>query len=160
MELNYQELGFKCGLEIHQQLEGKKLFCNCPTLNSDKEADIKVERKLKAVIGETGEIDIAAQHEMSKNKKFIYEGSSEDVCIVETDDEPPHELNRQALEIVLQVALLLNARIVDEIQIMRKTVVDGSNVSGFQRTALIAMDGFIESSLGKISIPLICLEEE
>ena len=160
MELNYQELGFKCGLEIHQQLEGKKLFCNCATLNSDKEADIKVERKLKAVAGETGEIDIAAQHEMSKNKRFIYESSSEDTCLVDYDEEPPRELNKEALETTLKIALLLNARIVDEIQVMRKTVVDGSNVAGFQRTALVAMDGRIETSLGWVSIPTICLEEE
>ena len=160
MELNYESLGFKCGLEIHQQLEGKKLFCSCPTLNSDKEPDIKLERKLRAVVGETGEIDAAAQFEMSKNKKIIYEGSSEDVCIVETDEEPPHELNKDALEIALKVSLLLNAKIIDEIQIMRKIVVDGSNVSGFQRTALIAMDGSIDSPEGKISIPTICLEEE
>ncbi len=160
MELNYDQLGFKCGLELHQQLEGKKLFCNCPTLNSDKEPDIRIERRLRAVAGETGEIDIAAEFEMSKNKKIIYEGNSEDVCILETDDEPPHELNKQALDTALKVALLLNAKIVDEIQVMRKTVVDGSNVSGFQRTALIAMDGFIDSSLGKVSIPTICLEEE
>ncbi|MBI2654992.1 Glu-tRNA(Gln) amidotransferase subunit GatE [Candidatus Woesearchaeota archaeon] len=160
MELNYQELGFKCGLECHQQLEGKKLFCSCPTLNSDKEPDIKLERRLRAVVGETGEIDAAAQFEMLKHKKMIYEGSSEDVCIVETDDEPPHELNKDALETALKVALLLNAKIVDEIQIMRKIVVDGSNVSGFQRTALIAMDGYIDSAEGKISIPTICLEEE
>jgi len=160
MELNYQEQGFKCGLECHQQLEGKKLFCNCPTLNSDKEADLVVERKLRAVAGETGEIDIAAEFEMLKNKKIIYEGNSEDICIVETDDEPPHELNKQSLETALKVALLLNAKIVDEIQVMRKTVVDGSNVSGFQRTALIAMDGYIDSATGKISVPTICLEEE
>ncbi len=160
MELNYQEQGFKCGLEIHQQLEGKKLFCDCPTLNSNKEPDIRIERRLRAVAGETGEIDIAAEFEMMKNKKIIYEGNSEDVCIVETDDEPPHELNKEALETALKVALLLNAKIVDEIQVMRKTVVDGSNVSGFQRTALIAMDGHIDSSNGKISIPTICLEEE
>ena len=160
MELNYPGLGLKCGLEIHQQLEGKKLFCNCPTLNSDKEADIKVERKLKAVAGERGEIDIAAQHEVLKNKKFIYEGNSEDVCLIETDEEPPHELNKNSLETVLKVALLLNAKIIDEIQVMRKTVIDGSNVSGFQRTALIAMDGFIDTPQGKVSIPTICLEEE
>ena len=159
-QINYQQLGFKCGLECHQQLEGKKLFCSCPTINSDREADIRIERKLRAVAGETGEIDIAAHHEMLKNRKFIYEGNSEDVCIVETDDEPPHELNKEALETALKVALLLNARIVDEIQVMRKTVIDGSNVSGFQRTALIAMDGYVESSQGKISIPTICLEEE
>lgn len=160
MELNYQELGFKCGLEIHQQLEGKKLFCSCPTLNSDKEADTKIERRLRAVAGETGETDIAARHEMAKNRKMIYEGSSEDVCLVELDEEPPHELNKESLQTALTVAFLLNAKIVDEIQVMRKTVVDGSNVSGFQRTALIAMDGFIESAEGKISIPTICLEEE
>ncbi|MBI2656942.1 Glu-tRNA(Gln) amidotransferase subunit GatE [Candidatus Woesearchaeota archaeon] len=160
MEINYNELGFKCGLECHQQLEGKKLFCNCQTLNSDKEPDIKVERRLKAVAGETGDIDVAAEFEMLKNKKIIYEANSEDVCLVETDEEPPHELNKQALETTMKVALLLNAKIVDEIQVMRKTVVDGSNVSGFQRTALVAMDGFIDSSLGRVRIPTICLEEE
>ena len=160
MEINYEALGFKCGLEIHQQLEGKKLFCNCLTLNSDKEPNVKVERKLRAVAGETGEIDIAAQHEMSKNRRFVYESSSEDTCLVEYDEEPPHGLNKEALETALKVALLLNAKIVDEIQVMRITVIDGSSVSGFQRTALIAMDGFIETSHGKVSIPTICLEEE
>jgi Glu-tRNA(Gln) amidotransferase subunit E-like FAD-binding protein len=129
-------------------------------LNSDKEPDIKVERRLKAVAGETGDIDIAAEFEMMKKKKIIYEANSEDVCLVETDEEPPHELNKQALETTIKVALLLNAKIIDEIQVMRKTVVDGSNVSAFQRTALVAMDGFIETSLGKVRIPTICLEEE
>src|SRR3989338_2979259 len=90
MEINYESLGFKCGLECHQQLEGKKLFCNCPTLNSDKEPDIKVERKLKAVAGETGDIDIAAEFEMMKKRKIIYEGNSEDVCLVELDETPPN----------------------------------------------------------------------
>ena len=83
MEINYEKLGFRCGLECHQQLEGKKLFCNCPTLNSDKEPDVKVERKLKEVVGEMGEIDIAAEYEMSKNKRFLYESCSEDTCLVE-----------------------------------------------------------------------------
>ncbi|MBI1935345.1 Glu-tRNA(Gln) amidotransferase subunit GatE [Candidatus Woesearchaeota archaeon] len=160
MEISYESLGFKCGLELHQQLEGKKLFCNCPTLNSDKEPDIRIERKLRAVAGETGAVDIAAEFEMMKNKKMLYEGNSEDVCLVELDETPPEPINPEALETALIIALLLNAKIVDEIQVMRKTVVDGSNVSGFQRTALIAMDGHVGSSLGKISIPTICLEEE
>ena len=160
MSLNYQSLGFRCGLECHQQLEGKKLFCKCPTLNSDKEADIKIERKLKAVAGETGEIDVAAEFEMSKKKKFIYEGNSEDVCLIEIDESPPNPINQHALETTIKIALLLNAKIVDEIQVMRKTVVDGSNVSGFQRTALVAMNGFVETSLGTVKIPTICLEEE
>ena len=97
---------------------------------------------------------------MEKGKKFNYEGDSNDTCLVEYDEEPPHELNKQALETTLKVALLLNAKIVDEMQVMRKTVVDGSNVSGFQRTALVGYDGFIETSKGKVSIPIICLEEE
>tara|TARA_Y100000310_G_scaffold70474_1_gene66164 strand:+ start:21630 stop:23060 length:1431 start_codon:yes stop_codon:yes gene_type:complete len=160
MEIDYQKLGFKCGLEIHQQLEGKKLFCDCKTINSDKEADVKFERRLRAVAGETGEVDIAAKHEMKKGKKFIYEANSEDTCLVEYDEEPPHALNKEALETALKIALLLNAKIVDEIQIMRKTVVDGSNVSGFQRTTLVAQDGFIETSKGKVKIQTICLEEE
>ena len=71
MEIDYNKLGFKCGLECHQQLEGKKLFCSCPTMNSDKEVDIKVERRLKSVAGEMGEKDAAAEFEMSKNRKFI-----------------------------------------------------------------------------------------
>jgi Glu-tRNA(Gln) amidotransferase subunit E-like FAD-binding protein len=160
MEINYSKLGFKCGIEVHQQLSGHKLFCSCPTLNSDEEANVKFERRLRAVAGETGEVDVAAKHEMEKGKKFIYEADSDDTCLVEYDEEPPHELNKEALETGLKVALLLNAKIVDEIQIMRKTVVDGSNVSGFQRTALIAQDGFIETSKGKVRIPTICLEEE
>ena len=160
MEIDYKKLGFKCGLEIHQQLEGKKLFCSCPTINSDAEPDVKFERRLRAVAGETGEIDIAAKHEMQKGKKFIYEADSEDTCLVEYDEEPPHQLNTEALETTIKVALLLNSKIVDEIQIMRKTVVDGSNVSGFQRTALVATDGYIDTSLGRIGIPTVCLEEE
>jgi Glu-tRNA(Gln) amidotransferase subunit E-like FAD-binding protein len=160
MQLNYQKLGFKCGLEIHQQLEGKKLFCECETLNSNKEANVKFERRLRAVAGETGEVDVAAKHEMEKGKKFIYEADSDDTCMVEYDEEPPHELNKQALEATIKLALLLNAKIVDEIQVMRKTVVDGSNTSGFQRTALIAVDGFVDTSLGKVNVPTICLEEE
>tara|TARA_Y100000310_G_scaffold308276_1_gene351219 strand:+ start:421 stop:1836 length:1416 start_codon:yes stop_codon:yes gene_type:complete len=159
--MNYNKLGFKCGIEIHQQLEGKKLFCNCQTLNlRDTKSDIHFERKLRAVAGETGEVDKAAQHEMSKLKSYIYEGDSNDCCLVEMDEEPPHPINQEAVQTVLQVAQLLNAKIVDEIQVMRKTVVDGSNTSGFQRTALVAYDGFIETSKGKVRIPSICLEEE
>jgi len=160
MDIDYNKLGFKCGLEIHQQLEGNKLFCSCPTLNSDKEADVKFERRLRAVAGETGRVDVAAKHEMEKGKKFLYEANSSDTCLIEYDEQPPKELNRQALDTAIKVALLLNAKIIDEIQVMRKTVVDGSDVSGFQRTALVAVDGHINTSLGKINIPTICLEEE
>ncbi|MBD3354665.1 Glu-tRNA(Gln) amidotransferase subunit GatE [Candidatus Woesearchaeota archaeon] len=160
MPKDYKKLGFKCGLEIHQQLEGKKLFCSCSCINSNDNTDINFERRLRAVAGETGKIDIAAKYEMEKSKKFIYEGNSKDVCLVDMDEEPPHPINQGAVKTALQAAKLLNAKIVDEIQVMRKTVIDGSNVSGFQRTALVAYDGVIETSQGNVHIPTICLEEE
>jgi glutamyl-tRNA(Gln) amidotransferase subunit E len=160
MELDYTKLGFKCGIEIHQQLDTKKLFCNCSSIVHDTKPDLIVRRKLTAVAGETGSIDNAAAYEKSKDKEFIYEACSTSCCLVELDEEPPHNVNQDALKIVLEVSLLLNATIVDEIQFMRKTVIDGSNVSGFQRTALVAQDGYIETSKGKVIIESICLEEE
>jgi len=159
-KINYDKFGFKCGVEIHQQLEGLKLFCDCPTINSSAKPDIHVERRLRAVIGETGEVDIAAAYEMAKAKKFIYLGDSADVCDVELDEEPPHSINQEAVKTALMVAKMLNCKVVDEVQVMRKTVVDGSNVSGFQRTALVGYDGYIETSKGKVGIPVLCLEEE
>ena len=158
--MDYKKLGFKCGLEIHQQLETNKLFCKCPSINSKSKPDIHFERRLRAVAGETGEIDIAARYEMEKSKKFIYEGDSRDVCLIDMDEAPPNPINEEAVEIALQVALMLKAKIVDEIQVMRKIVIDGSNTTGFQRTALVAYDGAIETEKGEVRIPTICLEEE
>lgn len=159
--MNYEKIGFKCGLEIHQQLETKKLFCDCNSLvNDPNKPDIKIKRKLRPVVGETGEIDVAALHEMKKGKEFIYEACSSSSCLVELDEEPPHQMNKDALNTALQISKLLNAKIVDEIQVMRKTVIDGSNVSGFQRTALVARNAVLETKKGNVRIPTICLEEE
>ncbi len=160
MDLDYEKLGMKAGLEIHQQLDTNKLFCNCPSQIRDDIPDFTVKRRLRAIAGETGEIDIAAKHEFEKGKEFIYEGYYNTTCLVELDEEPPHDLNKDSLNIVYEVALMLNSKIVDEIQVMRKTVVDGSNTAGFQRTALIAVDGYIETEKGKIGVPTICLEED
>jgi len=56
--INYEKIGFKAGLEIHQQLDGKKLFCNCPVETNKKEKpDLIVKRKLRAVAGAEGEKD-------------------------------------------------------------------------------------------------------
>ncbi len=117
-------------------------------------------RKLKASAGESGEIDIAALFEEKKNKEFIYEGKKTSCCLVELDEEPPMGPDREALMIGLEISLLLNATPVDELIFMRKTVIDGSNVSGFQRTALLATNGHIDTSKGIVKIPAICLEEE
>jgi len=150
----------KCGIEIHQQLEGKKLFCNCPTEIRRDTPDFTIKRYLRASAGEQGDIDIAAKHEQDKSKQFIYQGYFDTTCLVETDDEPPHPPNQEALITALQVAKILNAKIVDKVQFMRKVVIDGSNTSGFQRTALIGRDGFITINRKKIGISVILLEEE
>ena len=148
----------KCGLEIHQQLSTKKLFCDCDSRLSE-EVKGTVTRILRPTQSEMGEIDRAAVEESIKKRRFVYE-ITDNSCLVELDEEPPHDLNREALEVAIQVALMLNAKIVDEIHVMRKIVIDGSNTSGFQRTALIAVDGYLETSFGKVRIPTICLEEE
>jgi glutamyl-tRNA(Gln) amidotransferase subunit E len=160
MELDYEKLGFKAGIEIHQQLDTHKLFCNCPSVVREDEPDVKVKRKMRAVAGELGNVDPAALHEFLKDKELIYEAYSGTNCLVELDEEPPHMLNPEALRICLEISELLNAKPVDEFQIMRKTVIDGSNTSGFQRTILIASDGFIETSCGNVGITTVCLEED
>jgi len=159
-KMDYGKVGFKCGLEIHQQLETHNLFCDCQSIVHDENPSVVARRKLKAVVGETGEIDSAARHEEGKDKEMTYEGCPNSYCLVELDEEPPHSINPEAVMIALQVAKMLHCEIVDEIQVMRKTVIDGSNVSGFQRTALIGMNGYIETSKGNVPIPTLCLEEE
>jgi Glu-tRNA(Gln) amidotransferase subunit E-like FAD-binding protein len=156
---DYEQLGFKSGLEIHQQLDTKKLFCNCPSVLRQDEPDFTVKRKLHVVAGESGEIDVAVKHEAGKEKNFIYEGY-DTTCLLELDETPPYEINQEALKIALQIAIMLNARIFPISQIMRKTVIDGSNTSGFQRTVLIARDGWIVTKTGRVEIESICLEED
>jgi len=159
--LDYKNLGFKCGLEIHQQLDTPKLFCNCPSLVRDpNEPDMHFTRKLHPVIGETGEIDVAAAHEFAKGKSFLYEAAHTSSCLIEMDEEPPFQVNKEALQITLQIAKLLNMKVIDEIQVMRKIVIDGSNVTGFQRTMLVGVDGYIDTSAGQVGIPILLLEEE
>lgn len=151
----------KCGIEIHQRIFSNKLFCQCPSiLMEDAEPDVKVNRRLHPVLSELGEIDAASRAEFLKGKTFLYHVFDKTNCLVETDEEPPHPLNPEALQIVLQIAAQLKAKPVDELHIMRKIVIDGSNTSGFQRTAIVALDGKLETSKGEIGIPLIAVEEE
>jgi Glu-tRNA(Gln) amidotransferase subunit E-like FAD-binding protein len=158
-KIDYDKLGFKSGLEIHQQLDTNKLFCNCPSILRQDAPDFTVKRKLHAVAGESGEVDIAAKHEAEKDREFIYEGY-DTTCLVELDELPPYEINQEALKIAMQIAIMLNATILPISQIMRKTVIDGSNTSGFQRTVLIARDGWVVTKSGRVGIQSICLEED
>ncbi len=158
--IDYKSLGFKCGLEIHQRLATNKLFCDCPSLLRDDNPDFKVKRNLRAVAGESGHIDVAAKFETDKGLDFIYEGYNDTTCLVELDEEPIHPINKDALDIAFQVSLMLNCKILDEIFVMRKIVLDGSAISGFQRTMLISQNGIIETSKGQVRIASLCLEEE
>lgn len=159
--MDWKSLGLKAGIEIHQQLDTQhKLFCSCPTVVRDDKADVVVRRQLRASAGETGEMDVAAAYEQLRGKHFVYNAYNDAVCDVELDEEPIHGLNTEAFGIVLQVALLLKAKPVDIVQMMRKTVVDGSNTSGFQRTALVAMNGKIAVDGRAVGISSVCVEEE
>ncbi len=159
--MDYSKIGFKCGLEIHQQLETHKLFCKCPSLvNDESTPNLIFKRKLRASESELGKKDIAAEYEQQKQKTFVYEACSTSSCLVEQDEEPPQNLNQDALDTALMVAKLLNMTIINELHFMRKVVVDGSNTSAFQRTALVGMDGYIETSQGKVGIKGLFLEEE
>lgn len=158
---DYAALGLKCGIEIHQQLDTQeKLFCGCQTrLRDVGESSYEFFRYLRPTVSELGEIDRAALEESKVKRKFVYK-AYDTTCLVENDEEPPRELNQEALDITLQIAKLLNMRIADEVHTMRKIVIDGSNTSGFQRTALVAADGYIGTDEGRVGIGVLCLEEE
>ncbi|KFM22204.1 Glutamyl-tRNA amidotransferase subunit E protein [Marine Group I thaumarchaeote SCGC AAA799-B03] len=159
-EFSIEELGVKVGLEIHQQLDtNKKLFCNCTPIDTD-EYSIKFQRKLRAAKSELGEYDPAALFEKSKSKTIMYFANSESSCLVEQDEEPPHELDEDAKKISLIIASALQSDVFREIYPMRKTVVDGSNTTGFQRTMLISQGGSFNVENKKIGIQSICLEED
>ncbi len=161
MALDYRALGLICGIEIHQQLDtASKLFCGCPTKHREvEESNFEFFRYLRPSRSELGEIDRAALEEVLVTRRFHYK-SYDSTCLVEADEEPPREINAEALEISLVIARLLNMKIVDELQTMRKMVIDGSNTSGFQRTGYIGSDGSIETAEGVVGISILSLEEE
>ncbi len=159
--VDFREIGLKVGLEIHRQLDTKhKLFCNCPTKLFTGKPETVFVRRLRPTQSELGQFDPAALFEFQKGKIIVYETSKETSCLVESDEEPPHNLNLEAVEVALQVACLFNSRPVDEIHVMRKIVIDGSNTCGFQRTCIIALGGFLEVNGKTIPIQTICLEED
>ncbi len=157
--MDYKELGLRVGLEVHQQLDTGKLFCKCPSELVEEEGNETI-RSLRATASEMGELDPAAIIEAAKGHRFIYQQPESSSCLVELDEEPPGEPNEDAMDIALKMSLLMGSKVMDEIHFMRKIVVDGSNTTGFQRTALVAMDGTLEVDGKDIGIPTICLEED
>ncbi|MEK6911061.1 MAG: hypothetical protein AABW82_04780 [Nanoarchaeota archaeon] len=156
----YSKVGFRAGLEIHQQIDTRKLFCKCASVLRNDECDLVVKRKLHKVAGEGGKVDSAVEYEHGLNKTFAYQYYSDNNCLIELDESPPEMINMEALDIALQISLLLNCEIYQNTQIMRKMVIDGSNTSGFQRTVLFAHSGFVETSFGRVPIASVALEED
>ena len=161
MSLDPEAIGLKVGIELHRQLNTKhKLFCSCPTRKVGEEKETKFYRMLRVTESELGEIDPAAKFEVEKGIHIQYIAGERTSCLVEADEEPPHDLNREALESTLIIALALHSNIVDEVHVMRKIVIDGSNTTGFQRTMVVAMGGYLEAAGRKVGVQTICLEED
>ncbi len=159
-QVQIDKIGLKVGLEIHQQLAAvSKLFCNCAAIESNS-YPIKFTRRLRIAKSELGELDPSALFESSKEKTILYHGNPQSSCLVEQDEEPPHDLNRNAKETALIIASALGSNIFNEIHVMRKLVIDGSNTSGFQRTMLVGIGGKITVDGKNIGVQSICLEED
>jgi glutamyl-tRNA(Gln) amidotransferase subunit E len=161
MEIDYAKAGLKVGLEIHQQLNTQaKLFCGCPPALFKEEPEITFLRRLRPTQSELGHVDPAAFFEFQKGVKVLYEANRATSCLVEMDEEPPHPLNMEAVEVVLTAALMMNMQPIDEVHVMRKTVIDGSNTTGFQRTCIIASDGWIKVGEKIVPMQAASLEED
>ena len=159
-EIDFEKIGLKVGLEIHQQLDThKKLFCKCRPVESDEYTE-KFSRSLRTAKSELGELDPAALFEKAKSKKINYYANSQSSCLVEKDDEPPHELDHDAKKISLLISSMLESKIFSEIHVMRKTVIDGSNTSGFQRTMLVSQGGNLKVNGKNVGVQAVCLEED
>src|SRR2546428_95818 len=157
--MDYRTVGLKVGLEIHQQLATHKLFCEDASVLVDAPGGERFRRRLRPTQSELGEVDAAAIEEARRRLTFVYE-TTPNSCLVEADEEPPHPPNPEALDIALEIALLLDAKPVNEVDFMRKIVIDGSNTAGFQRSALVALDGQLAVNGKRIGVPTILLEED
>lgn len=151
----------KVGLELHQQLDtSRKLYCHCPTTLRDEPPDGGFIRRLRPTRSEMGEVDPAALFEFQKGLKYYYEYYNDTTCLVEADEEPPHDLCEESIDICLTIANFLESSPIDEIHSMRKTVIDGSNTTGFQRTAIVTLGGKLQVGEKTIGIQAISLEED
>ncbi|MFL6479260.1 MAG: Glu-tRNA(Gln) amidotransferase subunit GatE [Nitrososphaera sp.] len=158
--LDLATLNLKVGFEIHQQLAtNSKLFCNC-RCEEAKEYDSSFVRKLRPTQSELGAYDPAAMFEFSKMQVVKYQAALGSSCLVEADEEPPHDVSKEALKIALIFSLALHSKVMDEIHVMRKIVIDGSNTSGFQRTMLVASGGYLDIVGKQVGVQSICLEED
>ena len=160
---DYDRIGFKSGLEVHQQLKTKKkLFCNCPAgvYNRMDDYDAEIIRHMRPTLSELGEYDGTALMEFKTRKQIVYRIKNQTACTYDIDDTPPFLLNREALDISLEIALLCKLNIVGEVHIIRKQYLDGSIPTGFQRTAILGVEGEIQLTNKKIRLIQLSIEED
>ncbi len=162
-KIDYSRVGFKCGLEIHRRMKGEKLFCRCSSnLDETEKANFlfSVKRILHISKSEENTIDKAAVEEIKKGKYYIYNVYDKGVCLVDLDEFPPLTPKEEIINKAIITSLMFNCYIPNELLFMRKIVLDGSNTTGFQRTGIVGIEGYIRTSKGIVGIKTICLEEE
>ncbi|MBC8425316.1 Glu-tRNA(Gln) amidotransferase subunit GatE [bacterium] len=158
---DYAALGFKVGLEVHQQLlTDRKLFCRCPAGLYSKDHDVEILRHMRPTLSEMGDYDGTALMEFKTRKRITYLLDNDSVCTYEMDDAPPFEMDPRALDISILISLMLGLQVVDEIHIARKQYLDGSIPTGFQRTAITGVSGEIPFGERRIGIRQLSIEED
>lgn len=160
-EGDYRLIGFKSGLEIHQQLlTRQKLFCRCPAGIYSDHYHAEILRHMRPTLSELGEYDGTALMEFKTKKEILYHINRDTICTYEMDDTPPFELNDEALDIALGVGMLYNCSMVDELHIARKQYLDGSIPTGFQRTTIVGVSGRVPYKNRSVGIIQLGLEED
>ena len=160
---DWERIGFKSGLEVHQQLKtSQKLFCRCPAgiYHDDDDFDGEIIRHMRPTLSEMGEYDGTALMEFKTRKEIIYRINNQTACTYDIDDTPPFRINKEALEYALEISLLSNLNIVGEVHITRKQYLDGSIPTGFQRTAILGVEGEIQLSNKKVRLIQLSIEED
>jgi glutamyl-tRNA(Gln) amidotransferase subunit E len=160
-DVDWKALGLRCGVEIHQQLyTERKLFCRCPAGRYSSRTDAQVLRHMRPTLSELGEYDGTALMEFKTKKNIMYLLDTRTVCTYEMDDTPPFEINREAVDIALEVAMALGCQIVGELHVIRKQYLDGSIPTGFQRTAIVGVNGQVPFRGRTIQIIQVSVEED
>ena len=160
---DYDRIGFMSGLEVHQQIKTKeKLFCRCPAgkFNKFENYDAELVRHMRPTLSELGEYDGTALMEFKTKKEIVYRIKNETACTYEIDDTPPFPINKEALHNAIVIALRSNLNIVGEVHITRKQYLDGSIPTGFQRTAIIGVEGLLKLPKKDIRLIQLSIEED